>query len=173
MPSDEFDSLCAEGQIRTSDRWQGYAFCRDGRVWSFKVGRWIKPFTMIKTNGRDQWYVSLDRKTLLLHRVLLEVFKGPCPDGMVGCHIDDIHCNNHIDNLKWATKQENVDDRKRNGYYAMGTNHHAAKVTEDQVREMRRLRSEGWILKDLGTRFGIHFSVVHDIVTRKTWSHVA
>lgn len=54
-----------------------------------------------------------------------------------------------------------------------GEGHGRAKVTETQVREMRQRYQQGETLKELGAEYGVHFSVVSDIVNRKSWRHVA
>lgn len=50
-----------------------------------------------------------------VHRVVLEAFVGPCPDGMEACHLDDDPTNNHLSNLRWDTRSGNLRDRYRNG----------------------------------------------------------
>lgn len=62
-------------------------------------------------------------KMRLVHRLVLEAFVGPCPEGMVTCHYDDIPENNHISNLRWDTEGANALDKVRNG------NHNHAKKT--------------------------------------------
>jgi len=53
-----------------------------------------------------------------------------------------------------------------------GVEHHQAKVTPDQVREIRRLYSEGMNLNQIGLRYNVHRASIRDIVVRKTWQHV-
>lgn len=55
------------------------------------------------------------RRCPTLHRVVLEAFVGPCPDGREGCHIDDDKSNNHLSNLYWGTRSDNMLDRIRHG----------------------------------------------------------
>lgn len=50
-----------------------------------------------------------------VHRLVLEAFVGPCPDGMEACHADDDRRHNALDNLRWDTKAANCQDRTRNG----------------------------------------------------------
>ena len=50
-----------------------------------------------------------------VHRLVLEAFVGPAPDGMDGCHRDDDKDNNTLDNLYWGTRAENMADQVRNG----------------------------------------------------------
>lgn len=47
----------------------------------------------------------------LVHRLVLEVFIGPAPEGMEACHNDGDKHNARFDNLRWDTKQANWRDR--------------------------------------------------------------
>lgn len=51
----------------------------------------------------------------LIHRLILEAFVGPCPEGMEGCHWDDNPANNALSNLRWGTDSDNSFDSVRNG----------------------------------------------------------
>jgi hypothetical protein len=51
----------------------------------------------------------------LIHKLVLQAFVGPRPQGMEGCHGDGDLENNKLANLRWATKLENMDDRRRHG----------------------------------------------------------
>jgi hypothetical protein len=53
-----------------------------------------------------------------------------------------------------------------------GGTHWKAKMTEDQVREIRRLRHEGRSARTLAREFGISLTQTKDILRRKSWSHV-
>jgi len=50
-----------------------------------------------------------------VHLLVLEAFVGPRPAGLEGCHWDDDHDNNRLENLRWATRSENEYDKVRNG----------------------------------------------------------
>ena len=53
-----------------------------------------------------------------VHRIVLEAFVGPCPEGMEACHGNDIGTDNRLENLRWGTHLENVRDiAKNNGHY--------------------------------------------------------
>lgn len=58
----------------------------------------------------------------LVHRLVLEAFVGPCPEGMEGCHGDGDPTNNSLGNLRWDTATSNQLDKVRHG-----THHNAAK----------------------------------------------
>lgn len=46
-----------------------------------------------------------------VHRLILEAFNGPCPEGMEACHNDGNAANNTLSNLRWDTRRANADDR--------------------------------------------------------------
>ena len=50
-----------------------------------------------------------------IHRLVLEAFEGPCPDGMEACHNDGNPTNNTIENLRWGTRSENRRDAVKHG----------------------------------------------------------
>lgn len=50
-----------------------------------------------------------------VHRLVLQAFVGPCPDGMEGCHNDGDATNNQIGNLRWDTSLSNSLDMARHG----------------------------------------------------------
>lgn len=74
---------------------------------------------LLKVDGGKSKYVvvclSKDGKSRpkLLHRLILETFRGPCPEGMVGCHVDDNNQNNWLYNLKWDTRRESAFVKKK------------------------------------------------------------
>jgi hypothetical protein len=54
-----------------------------------------------------------------------------------------------------------------------GVQHHAAKLSEDQVREIRALYAAGGITQTaLGKRFGVRQNLVFLIVHLRIWTHV-
>lgn len=65
------------------------------------------------------WQVVLSgprgKEQRLIHRLVLEAFVGPCPERQEGTHRDDVPSNNHLSNLRWATRSQNVLDAYRNG----------------------------------------------------------
>jgi hypothetical protein len=99
---------------------------------------------------------------------------GLIPDGLVVCHkCDNPSCCNPR-HLFLGTQRENIQDmwRKGRGRLAprrLGTNHHAAKLTEADVRAIRDdPRSTRAIAKD----YGINQRGVCDIKSGKAWKSV-
>lgn len=56
------------------------------------------------------------RKGYLLHRLMLDTFNGPHPaDKPYGLHSDGNPRNNHLENLRWGSNSENVQDAIKHG----------------------------------------------------------
>ena len=98
-------------------------------------------------------------------------------------HLDGNRDNNIADNLKWGTGRDNAKDRSVHGRTARGASHGMygialagedngyAKLTDNQVREIRQLagsKSQRAIAKE----FGVHQGSVWRIIHRKSWAHV-
>lgn len=65
-----------------------------------------------------------NQKTHWVHRLVLEAFVGPCPEGMEACHGPDRDPgNNRLDNLKWGTMQDQEKDREAHGTRLRGERH--------------------------------------------------
>lgn len=84
----------------------------EGRVRSV-TGR-ILP---LHRNGGGYPKVSLHGKGYLVHRLVLEAFIGPEPEGMQACHFNDVGHDNHLSNLRWDYPRANMADQIRNRRY--------------------------------------------------------
>jgi len=54
----------------------------------------------------------------------------------------------------------------------VGMNHHQARLTEAEVKEIRERYLDGNSQRALSQRFNVSQSTIRDIVNRKTWLHV-
>ena len=45
----------------------------------------------------------------------METFIGPCPAGMEARHLNDVKKDNRLENLRWGTHGDNVQDAYNNG----------------------------------------------------------
>ncbi|MGP9622564.1 NUMOD4 motif-containing HNH endonuclease [Corynebacterium sp. AOP34-AQ2-28] len=50
-----------------------------------------------------------------VHRLVLEAFVGPCPEGMEACHNNGDRGDPRLANLRWDSASENQRDRRRHG----------------------------------------------------------
>lgn len=92
-----------QGRIRSIDR---IIAQRDGRSRQHR-GRVLRP----QTAGAGYHHVFLGaRVNRYVHRLVLEAFVGPCPDGMEVCHGPGGSTDNRLVNLRWGTHTANVGD---------------------------------------------------------------
>lgn len=108
------------------------------------------------------------------HRVSYELYKGNIPSGMYVCHTcDNPPCVNPA-HLFVGTPSDNTSDASAKGRLktAKGSAHASAKLTEQSVLELRELRKNGMMGKDLAAKYGICLRRVWRIVHREAWNHV-
>jgi len=111
-----------------------------------------------------------NRKKYLVHRLVLLVLKGPCPEGWESRHLDGDQGNPKLENLTWGTRsQNNYEDKKKTGTFLEGSKHGNSKLTEDQVEEMRALKGKE-TLAVLSERYGVApstISRIQNLIRRK------
>lgn len=116
-------------------------------------------------------------KVLGAHQHSYIIAHGSIPDDHDVCHsCDNPLCVNpkHL----WAgTHAQNMADMATKGRaareFATGTNAYNAKLTDERVREIRRLYAEGVTMRALSKQFGVSQPNISYIVNRKAWAHVA
>jgi hypothetical protein len=109
------------------------------------------------------------------HRIAYRLTFGEIPDGLYVCH----HCDNppccNPKHLFLGTHQDNINDRERKGRNKLprvrGEEHGNCKLTESQVREIRRLYAFGdhsyYSLADI---YSVSFGHIRNIIKRRVWS---
>ena len=88
-------------------------------------------------------------------------------------HKDGIKTNNHYSNLEWATASENV----RHGFRSLGRDTHGiknsrAKLSEEQVLEIKRLKIKGMSVKNISIHLNLNIKTVGNIYYNKQWKHL-
>lgn len=106
-----------EGYYEVSDRGEVRSLSRtivrsDGAT-RIKIGMIRRQFTNKKGYKLVTLLKNGEPKTRQVHRLVLEAFVGPCPEGMEACHGPGGPGDNRISNLRWDTQKENRRDIKR------------------------------------------------------------
>jgi hypothetical protein len=124
-----------------------------------------------RDNGSGQVYTCVRvNGTSYVHRLVLEAFVGPCPDGMETRHLDGNPSNNCLSNLQWGTVGENTEDRGDHGNFTHGERNGQAVLTEADVAQ---IRSSPLSDKELAALYGVRYTTIYKIRTRQRWRHVA
>ena len=156
------------------ENYPDYAVSNCGRVKNISSGHILKLFE----NHQGYLRVGLYRdgqnlKSFTVHRLVLTAFMGPCPEGKECNHKDGVKTNNRVNNLEWISHAENNlhSHRVLGNKGPCGEQNGGAKLTENQVREIRDL--SGWYPQyKIAEMFSITCSTVYDIISRKSWKHV-
>lgn len=134
---------------------------------------------------------------VVAHRVAWELTNGPIPEGLHVLHRCDVRrCVNpahlflgtHTDNVRdmWAkgragsqTHPERMARGDRHGWrlhpdsIPRGERSGAAKLTEADVRDIRRMWAAGYRNRtSIGKMFGVTRTLISTIVTHKSWTHI-
>lgn len=136
--------------------------------WSRKNGRYVR--------------MSSEIGITYAHRWVWEQINGPVPNGLEVCHNcpdgDNPSCV-RLSHLWLGTHSENIRDAYAKGrmhgntkHHQAGEMHHAARVTTEQVIEIRKRAKAGEVQARLAREFGITAVALGNIVRRRTWAHV-
>jgi hypothetical protein len=126
-----------------------------------------------KSNGYGQVYISRGR-FVTASRVAYGLTHGVVPAGQVVCH----HCDNppccNPEHLFIGTQSVNALDSVQKGRAnrARGEQHPHARLTEDQVREIRNTPAYSGINRDFADQFGVSRRHIYAIRSGKKWGHL-
>lgn len=109
-------------------------------------------------------------KQTYIHKVVLEAFVGPRPNGMQVAHCNGDRQDNRLCNLRWATPAENQADRETHGTGRKGRPHPAARLGLDMARIIRRVHeNSGMNVSELARCFGIPRTTAADVINNRVW----
>ena len=125
-----------------------------------------------RLNSSGYLYVDVKiqgkRKKLLVHRAIALAFldnpdNKPCVN-----HKDGNKLNNYVSNLEWCTYSENMKHAVTMGLNSVpnlsGENHPMHKLTEEKVRQMRKLSLSGVSSPSIAKQFGITKEQVYNVI---------
>lgn len=140
-----------------------------------KNDRILKPVKRSKY-GHGCVYLSKDsnKKQCFIHRLVLETFVGPCPEGMECRHLDGNPKNNKLSNLKWGTKKENQEDSKKHGTRVdnSGSKQWKAKLDDNKIREILQLLEMNESCASIANKFSVSVRNIYYIKQNKIWKHI-
>jgi hypothetical protein len=159
-------TLMAERRLLPPDvdaRFWRFVEKSDG-CWLWKGGRGDDGYGIFKLPGRV---------SIRAHRLSYAIAVAE-PEGLQVLHRCDVPRCVRPDHLFLGTNADNMADRNGKGRYSHGEQHRDAKVTADQVREIRRRYAAGGVSQTaLGREFGLSQHSIWQIVRNVTWKEVA
>jgi hypothetical protein len=130
--------------------------------------------------------IRWQNRHLSTHRLAWELTNGPIPAGLWVLHHCDCKPCCRPEHLYVGTHQDNVADRidrERSPHgdrwreiylpiHQRGSECSFSKLTEEAVREIRLLHSQGVSIPELARRFNVARATIRPAVLRITWKHV-
>jgi predicted XRE-type DNA-binding protein len=121
---------------------------------------------------RDSKGNNMDFK---IHRLVAMAFHADTYfDGAIVNHKNSCRTDNRVSNLEWVTYKQNTihswahGNRKR----PVGELNGAAKLSEEDVTQIRSMLKEGILQKEISKKFGVTQSAISSIKRRRLWAHV-
>lgn len=148
------------GRVRSLDRTISVFNVRKGWHDRYYKGRTLKPgprpcghLTVALGNADGG-------KTFNVHTLVLEAFVGPRPaPNLIGRHLDGDEKNCHFDNLVWATRRENGQDRK---WHRGQANYKLTPSAALQIKERLKTAVRGDVRR-IATDFNVSVDLIYRI----------
>lgn len=115
-------------------------------------------------------------KTTYAHRWGYEHLVGPIPEGQVVRHICDVKLCQNPAHWELGSQADNIRDRdeRGRGVWLKGEDHPGAKVTLEQVAQIRERYASGTVTQTaLAIEYGLTQSAISSIIRRKLWKQVS
>ncbi len=132
----------------------------DTGCWNWTAGRSKAGYGQFSIAGRTQ----------SAHRIAYQFYVGEIPEGMLICHFCDNPACVNPSHLFLGTQADNMIDCANKGRRASGEKHWSAKLTGEQVENIRQMRSEGARNDDLARLFGVAQSAISKIAHGRSWA---
>lgn len=158
------------------------------RFWKFvnmTDGCWLWT-GLVGKDGYGRIRPGTGTKKVRTDRFSYELHRGPIPEGMFVLHTCDIRPCVNPAHLFLGTSRDNIDDMVTKGrslkgrdpfskcqeQRVRGERHGQAKLTAEQVVEIRRRRANGEICRSIAEAFGLSKKTVQYICSGKAWKHI-
>jgi hypothetical protein len=149
------------------------SLCFNNRMVSGRYQPRIRKLALVNGNSlMVDISVSGVRKFRSVHRLVREAFHGSCPDGKECAHWNGNSLDNRPQNLRWATKSENNQDKFRHGTAMFGDKTKMAKLRNGDISVIRKRLEAGERCCDIARDYPIEKSAISKIKRGLIWRHV-
>lgn len=119
----------------------------------------------LSRDGKNKW--------MYLHSLVCTAFHGPRPSPkMQCCHENGDRLDCRESNLRWDTRKANELDKIKHGTHNRGERHGLAKLTDDQVIEIKEALLAGRSQRSLAKKYGVSQTTIYSIKVGKRWLSV-
>lgn len=146
-----------------------YRVGTDGSFWRLNKNGWKQADLYKKTARYVQVSLYPGPEYHLLHRLVLEAFVGPCPEGMVCRHKNGNSKDNRLSNLAWGTYEENEKDKHTHGTRHTGENHHNAVLRNSDISKIHREYNKGKSVPELSKKYNTCIPTIWKIIRGESY----
>lgn len=168
MPERWKEVVGYEGLYEVSNRGNVRSFCRTPK------GKILKPGTDTKGYYFVNLYKDKKANTQRVHRLVLAAFVGEHPDGKPECcHNNGVRTDNRLENLRYGSRQDNVDDTVVHGTKVYGERVGSVQLTAANVLQIRKdYATKKFSQQELADRYGVERKTITFVVRGETWKHI-
>jgi len=160
---EELYSACPSGQI----------YAQPGISKRKPKGGYLKSWTINSGYKVVMLYKNHTSKKFLVHRQIAQAFISNPDNFREVNHKDCNKLNNRPENLEWVDSKQNKKHAWDNGSYShRGSNHWKTNLTEEKVRQIRKLREEGLSYSEIGKEVGCSPCNARFVVKGVSWKHI-
>jgi hypothetical protein len=136
-----------------------------GACWEWQGAKLKAGYGVLQRGRRSDGLITT-------HRLMWELFNGEPPTLDICHHCDNPGCCNP-DHLFEGTHADNFRDAAKKGRMRHGEDHRSAKLTERDVRSIRKRHSLGKVnYRELGLEYGVARETIGSVLNRRSWKHV-
>ncbi|HBD93398.1 MAG TPA: HNH endonuclease [Spirochaetia bacterium] len=128
-----------------------------------------------KSTSKGYGHLGIRGKFYQAHRLMWIITNGEIKDGLFVCHKCDNRLCINPDHLFLGTNLDNINDAIEKGkwqHQPKGEKNGNAKLTKNQVLNIKHLVSNGIPTKTISEKFNISQRHVQYIAKNKTWKHL-
>lgn len=130
----------------------------------------IWPFGRMKGGYGTVWFLG---KTTPAHRVMCILAHGDPPAGkphaLHSCGNGHLGCINQ-QHLRWGTASQNYEDSIEHGTASRGIRHGKNKLSEDDVRRIRKLIADGTAISAIARQYSVTHASIYEIRKGNNWA---
>ena len=146
---------------------ENYEISNKGRVRSIHNGK--KRIMKIQNHSHGYNVINLYEHELsrqfsrYIHRLVGQAFiPNPLNKPQIN-HKDGNKKNNNVSNLEWMTAKENCAHSSKNNLLPKGQNHYYSKLSNKDVKEIKKLIKKGVMGKDIAKKYNVSRSLISKI----------
>ena len=109
------------------------------------------------------------KKDYRVSALVCAAWNGDRPNGNVVRHLNGIRSDDRPANLAWGTAAQNSKDSKDHGTWIHGEKVNTSRLTKEKVIEIYGMEGT---CEEIASKYGVTFSTVSHIKTKRTWKHV-